>query len=271
VISDIGFFSAYYGGDTLSVAPNGSYKVLSIVGNDDLDFLEISHSYPVSVYHKPFIDSLWHNIGQPNDTSYVNTLGKFCLGISVNGDKVPPSIQINKADSSRRVNVTISDNMAVAWKKVIVLVNGLMTECNRNGNTLSMDLKDEQLNDEVYVTVYAFDLANNESQATSTFGKTTLPQIEDGISTVSPKTSYCKVYPNPVINNCRLFVSKELLTDSPIKYSIISPLGQVHQTGKVDNEETIINLEQLASGIYFIVVYNDNKIISHQKLIKRKE
>jgi hypothetical protein len=270
VISDVFYLRAYHGTDTLSEAPLGNFKVYATVGEDDLSFLDINSSYPVSVYYQPLTSNVWEKTGAVNDTISTNRLGIYCLGISVNSDKEAPNININKADTSRRVDIMITDNMAVAWKKAIVLVNGLVTEYNRNGNTLSVDLKDEQLDDEVYVTVYAFDLANNESQESAVFGKTQLP----GTGIIAAKTSkntYCKIYPNPVADNFKLFISKELLDDSPVKYAIVSPLGQVSQTGFVLNEETLINVNELASGIYFMVVYNDNRIISNQKLIKRKK
>ncbi|MDR0603122.1 MAG: leucine-rich repeat domain-containing protein [Bacteroidales bacterium] len=273
VISDVFYLRGYHNNDTLSVAPLGNFKVYTTLGADDLSFLEINSTYPVSVYYQAMTSDHWERIGTVNDTISTNRFGIYCLGISVNGDKEAPKININKSDSSRRVNITVTDNMAVAWKRVLVLINGLVTECNRSGNTLSVDLQDNQLDEEVYVTVYAFDLANNESQLSAEFGKTELPEdpgTGDDIKTHEPEIQYCKLYPNPATNSCRLFVSKDLLNDAPLKYAIISPQGQVYQRGKILNEETIINLEQLSSGIYFIAVYNENKIISNRKLIINK-
>jgi hypothetical protein len=78
-----------------------------------------------------------------------------------------------------------------------------------------------------------------------------------------------RIYPNPAKDDCKLFVSKEFLWDSPVKYAVVSPQGQVSQRGSVHNEETLIPVNQLAPGIYFVVVYNDSKIIGNQRLVKR--
>ncbi|MDR1091910.1 MAG: T9SS type A sorting domain-containing protein, partial [Prevotella sp.] len=270
IISDVFYLHAYYQ-DSVSMpqAPYGNFKVFSEAGSDDLAFLDIHPSYSVGLYHQPLLDSLWRLIGNTNDTVSTNSLGTYCLGVKVSDDDIPPVINIMKNDNTKTLEITVTDNMAVYWKGVYVIVNGLLTECLHNGNTLTVNLTEEQLNDEIYVLVYASDLARNESQASSVFDKTETPPIDNSISNPVTNSSDCKVYPNPVLNNVYVFISDELRGNSSVKYIIVSPLGQTHLTGTIYKEETIINVEKLASGVYFIIVYDENKIITHKKIVKQ--
>ena len=264
VISEIAFLSAIHKWDTLTVAPNGNFKIFATAGADDLSFLDLNSNYPIGVYHKAFADSLWHSIGNVNDTIYFNELGKFCLGVSVNDDNESPVINISKEENADIVEITVTDNMAVYWKNVMVLLNGVVTEYKRNGSLLQIQLSEEQLQRDIYVTVYASDLARNEAQATAIFEG---PEIPDGIKTII-RQSACQLYPNPATDICRLLVPNELRNEKTA-YAIVNPLGKVFHREQIKNEETMINISPLSTGVYFIVVYDDNQIIENLRLLKK--
>ncbi|MDR0505237.1 MAG: T9SS type A sorting domain-containing protein [Dysgonamonadaceae bacterium] len=261
VISDISFLSAYCKWDTLSVAPNGNFKVFSTVGADDLAFLEISPSYPVGVYHKAFSDSLWQFIGNTNDTIYTNKLGKFCLGVGVSDDKIPPVISIAKDSLAGEVNISITDNMAVYWKNTIVLINGVSYEYERNGGNITVPLTEEQLATDIYVTVHASDLARNETQENAVFAAPT------GISEVATNT-HIMLFPNPASDIVNLQIGNKVLLDGT-KYAIVNTLGQIFARGAVSEEITKINVSYLQQGVYFVVVFDEKLLITSSKFVKK--
>jgi hypothetical protein len=153
--------------------------------------------------------------------------------------------------------------MAVFWKNVHILVNGLDREYERNGSNISIPLTEEQLADDIYITVYATDLARNEAQETAVFEAPTT-----GIVPLAETVS-CKLYPNPSTDICYLFVPNALRQNAALKYAVVSPLGQVFVKDLIRAEETMIPVGKLATGIYFVIVYDENKIITNQKLIKK--
>ena len=262
IVSDISFLDAYYNGDTLKTAPNGNFSVYATAGADDLAFLGINNSYPVSVYHKPVKDHLWHSIGLTNETIFTNSLGKFCLGVSVNSDKESPVINISKEENANKVEITITDNMAVYWKNVFILINGVAVEWERNGSKISVNLSEKELQEDIYVTVYATDLARNEAQSSVIISKS-----QTGIKTVITGNA-CKLYPNPATDICHLFVPNELLNEKTA-YAIVNPAGKVFHRELIKGEETAINVSRLPTGVYFIVVFNNNQIVTNQKLLKK--
>jgi len=266
VISDLFFLRAYHKWDTLAVAPLGNFKVYATVGNDDLAFLDLNSSYPVSVYYQSLQDttSTWQLIGSVNDSIEIDKLGMYSLGVSVNSDKEPPVIAINKEEDASTVEITITDNMAIYWKNTFVLINGIVTEYVRNGSKLLVDLDEEQAKQDIYVMVYASDLARNEIQASAVF---LAPGSPVGTKPVITQTA-CKLYPNPTTDICYLLVPNELRNEKTA-YAIVSPAGNVFHKELIRNEETTINVSHLSAGVYFIVVFNENKIIANQKLIKR--
>ena len=265
VISDLFFLRACHKWDTLSVAPLGNFKIYATVGDDDLVFLDIDSSYPASVYYQSLEDSTstWHLIGSADNMIEYNKLGMYCLGIGVSDDKEPPVVSISKEENANQVEITITDNMAVYWKSVFVLINGIAIEWERIGSKIFVDLSEEQLQQDIYVTVYASDLARNEAQATTVFEVSGLSGSPTAIT-----QSACKLYPNPALDICYLWVPNEL-QDEKTAYAIVNPSGKIFHREQIKNEETVINVSYLPAGVYFMVVFNDNRIITNQKLLKK--
>jgi hypothetical protein len=169
IISDIVFLSAYHGTDTLSVAPYGDFTVHEKTGSDDLSFLGVTADHPVSVYHKPLGAELWQEIGTVDQDIEIRTLGTYVLGVSITVDRESPVVHISKDEPGQKVAITVTDNMAVYWKSVSVFVNGLKADYTRNQSSLSVELSGSELANDLYVTVYASDLARNETVSTREF------------------------------------------------------------------------------------------------------
>ena len=264
VISDLFFLSAVHKWDTLSVAPLGNFKIYATVGVDDLAFLDINPSYPVSVYYQSLEDatSTWHLIGSVNNMIEYNKLGMYCLGVGISDDKEPPAINISKAENANTVDISITDNMAVYWKNVYILVNGLSIEYERNGSNISIPFTEEQLAEDIYITVYATDLARNTAQKSEMFAGPT------GIASPKVMDKDFKLYPNPATEIVHLAVTNKL-SNEKIAYAIVNPLGQILHKELIRNEETVIDVSSFPAGVYFVVIHNEEQIITSLRLVKK--
>ena len=94
----------------------------------------------------------------------------------------------------------------------------------------------------------------------------------DNIS-ITPKTTSVQnhlfsskfaVYPNPVKEYLKIDNSSNMPN---LTYSIYAMEGVNVLSGKI-NEDAIINLKQLSSGFYSIIIYSDNNIVYRDKIIK---
>ena len=72
-----------------------------------------------------------------------------------------------------------------------------------------------------------------------------------------------KIYPNPA--NGLLNVASE---DLGTEIKIINTLGQIIQTTTIQNQTTILNISNLLNGIYFLQVFNNEKLIGTRKIVK---
>lgn len=64
-------------------------------------------------------------------------------------------------------------------------------------------------------------------------------------------TNSIKLYPNPVIRVLNVSINQNLINQP---YSIIDGLGRVVLNGKMNEVDTIINVEQMSKGIYYLKV-----------------
>lgn len=73
-----------------------------------------------------------------------------------------------------------------------------------------------------------------------------------------------KVYPNPVKNAIHISVGTEFIGN---RYAITSISGQKVSEGKIEKEESIVNIQDLSEGIYFMKL--DENIHQSFKIIKQ--
>ena len=74
------------------------------------------------------------------------------------------------------------------------------------------------------------------------------------------------VYPNPVVDNLNLMV--EIPDTSGMHYELYDMNGRLLENRKLEGVNTIINMSNQASEIYFIKVIQENVIIKIFKVIK---
>ena len=84
--------------------------------------------------------------------------------------------------------------------------------------------------------------------------------------TSKPKEGFIKVYPNPASD--KLYISAEALNErNNYTVELYSTLGTKLAEVKVENTTTEINLNDFATGIYFVTLKQNNSPIANQKFI----
>lgn len=74
------------------------------------------------------------------------------------------------------------------------------------------------------------------------------------------------VYPNPFNDEIRISLSD----NQNYSIKIINPLGQELKSFKMNNQESIVSLSELNSGVYIVNFYNsENKLVNSKKIIKK--
>ena len=73
------------------------------------------------------------------------------------------------------------------------------------------------------------------------------------------------IFPNPASDH--LSITVEQSAYEKINYEFINVVGEVKQKGELTAASTNINLQHLASGIYFINFYKEGTIVSGKKIV----
>jgi len=87
-----------------------------------------------------------------------------------------------------------------------------------------------------------------------------------GLSELKISNDQLKIYPNPT--NSVINVEILIFNNNPYKIKIINTLGQIIQTTNIQNQKTTLNISALQNGIYFLQVFDAEKLIGTQKIIK---
>lgn len=75
------------------------------------------------------------------------------------------------------------------------------------------------------------------------------------------------IYPNPT--NGMVQIDLGTLTNNNIKIQVFNSLGQMLIDQKANAQQTVLNLQQYPTGIYFVKVMNENEIITHKAIVKQ--
>jgi|GEM_PF-3224417 len=102
---------------------------------------------------------------------------------------------------------------------------------------------------------------------------TTSNVIDSALTTAVPlnegwQSEDIKVYPNPVSDHLKIYLSEKLIAKSPVKISIYNLFGEKIFEQRDLPASTTINLKKIAGGIYFYEITAGTEIIRKDKLIK---
>lgn len=89
----------------------------------------------------------------------------------------------------------------------------------------------------------------------------------NSIMTEDPGKSYrFSVYPNPTKDNVRLRIVEG--DPGTLKYQLYDITGKMKQENRLEEVETIIQMEHLAPSLYFLKIKKDNFTVTLLKIIK---
>lgn len=115
-------------------------------------------------------------------------------------------------------------------------------------------------------TLKAQDWNSSRSNKTSkTSGFTPGGQTDVGVTEVDQQNGVISIYPNPTNKNIRVYIEKPEIYS---RIKVMNAEGQIVSTLSVNNSLTIIELDNLSDGIYFVQLISDNQVIT-KKIIKQ--
>lgn len=91
----------------------------------------------------------------------------------------------------------------------------------------------------------------------------TYPELPTQLTPLSNKTEF-NLFPNPSSSRCTLTFSKEITSGEVIVYSSI---GQQLKRVKITSPTVELSTQELAAGMYLLVLLSNNHVLSHQQLI----
>ena len=92
-----------------------------------------------------------------------------------------------------------------------------------------------------------------------------------GLNELITNNVVLKIVPNPTTDNVNLTLENIKFTFKmeSLQCSIINTFGQIVQTTNIQNQTTALNISNLQNGIYFLKVFDKNKLIGTTKIIKQ--
>lgn len=84
-----------------------------------------------------------------------------------------------------------------------------------------------------------------------------------GTNEIQPNLGFL-IYPNPV--NQQIYLAQA--PSIPITFQILNPLGQLQQSGKILPTDGPISVENLPNGIYFLQLFQQEKLVGQKSFIK---
>jgi Endonuclease I/Secretion system C-terminal sorting domain len=275
IISDIFYFQAVKGTDTLSRTPRSVFNIKAHLAAEDLITLGLDSTANLQLIYQGFKDSLWQNLGtlslRQNDKDFkCDKLGVYSIAMTLKTDTIAPNIKITAAPNLRKsdsISVNITDTQSgVNWRSVTVLVNGANVAWKRTGisSTIKVAVADlPNLTDgERIIEVNAKDLNANYGH--------TLATLSIATSTIEFHSSLIKLYPNPTKGELNIVWNLPKTSDAEFIVSDI--LGKIvyksTQKSGSDVQNTVLDMHHLAQGTYLLSIKQAGRILDTRKFMK---
>ncbi len=133
------------------------------------------------------------------------------------------------------------------------------------------------VNNHIYLTgdyygTIDFDPTGGVTSFTSTFGNSSFVAKLSNTASFSSleineinNDTQISIFPNPTNGSFNVFTSQQIKNGSIEIYNII---GELIYSQKITNQQNIIDLQNPASGLYFVKVINDGEVIGMKKVVK---
>ncbi|MBA2612310.1 MAG: SBBP repeat-containing protein [Bacteroidetes bacterium] len=95
-----------------------------------------------------------------------------------------------------------------------------------------------------------------------------LGSLSSGISESYSENNILSLFPNPTTDVLNVFLGSAVADDT-LKLEILNTFGQLVLTETMSGKHLELNTKELSSGLYIVKIYNNNTILSSQKIIKQ--
>ena len=170
VVSEVATLSAKQNDNALQKSHQGSFRLDTYVGHDDLAPFGLPDDVSLGIYHSVKGSDMWHYVGPAGIPVLVDSLGEYILATSLHNDRVAPEISMSFNQDTRVLRLTVSDNIGVNTNSLELVINGEVREVEAlNETNYMVQLTDDDMQYllEVYATVY--DIAGNQGSAGQMF------------------------------------------------------------------------------------------------------
>lgn len=275
IISDIFYFNAIKGTDTLSRTPRSTFNIQVHLAEQDLISLGLDTSASVQLIYQGFKDSLWQSLGslslRQNDRDFnFNRMGVYALALTLQKDTISPDIQIITTPNLRRadsITIKITDTQSgINWRSVSVLANGQIIPWTRDGITPNIKIAVSNfpnlMNSDNTLEVIAKDLSDNYGHTLATLSVVT--------HTIELHTNLLKLYPNPT--NGELNIVWNISKAADVEFIISDMFGKVvhksKQKSSSDIQNTVLDIHHLAQGTYLLYIKQEGIVLDTRKFLK---
>ena len=251
VVSDVANLTATFGSDTLTVAQNGKFKLDTHIGVDDLTPFGLAEDLSLDIYRSDENSNVWHYIGNAGSTLEVNELGSYVLATPLASDVASPDITFDLDDDTRKLYISISDNIGARSSSLHLAINGEKREVT----PLSTSFFEIQLSEEDYeyrLDVYAsvYDIAGNKGELSQMFNldkpaKVSIEDLPDTDITELENTIYTESLSATAGNDVTLSVKmKNSVEAESFQFDLELPKGVTVVTDEDGFAEADLSLER---------------------------
>jgi hypothetical protein len=277
IISDVFFFNATNGNDTLRKAPNGNFTIEAILAKEDLDYLGLSDER-ISLLYRSDTSSVWQALAPlsiANNKAILpfNDMGVFAIGRVLSRDTTPPSItfklptrKISRQDS---LEIEIRDSLSgVKWGSIVIQGDEKFIPFKRIEGTskIKIAFKDfpDSLGSEILFMVSGYDLAGN--YAYEIFSLTVTTETKE----YEPHIALLSLAPNPTDDVLQILFNP--LKSGKVEFLVSDIYGRiVHNTTQIivnDIQSVTLNIQNLTNGTYLLLIKQDGRIWDTRKFVK---
>lgn len=149
----------------LEKVPNGTVKLDSYVGADDLSPFGFFDTQALDIYYAKKGSDIWRYVGPAGQSLEIDSLGSYMMATSIKNDVMAPKINVSMDYENRTLHVMLSDNIGIKVRSLQFYVNNSLRELETlNETSFELQLTDDDMQYmiDVYATVY--DIAGNKGE-----------------------------------------------------------------------------------------------------------
>ena len=208
------------------------------------------------------------------DRAEKSVFGSFSLSILINAKYNPIKITCNK-DLLKSTNPYLNRTILAKTTSIFLSEQGWEYGkdwvCLAGQKQLSIDISKKEggtsWNERMYMVKGKTALQKIKFLTITQFGSG--PSCEKVLSAEEIQTvEKLNIYPNPAQNDIKLQIPQNILFTVNSKISIIDINGKIIREQFISDTNENINIEQIPSGIYFLKLTDEKKIIAVGKFVK---